>query len=86
MIGVDVAPGTFSSSSFIADSSSAMSLFVKGTPLAARKSLADLQVAQVGVEKTSTFFSLIAISLLVFPQSARERLPDLPRRSAQSER
>ena len=78
MIGVDVAPGTFSSSSFIADSSSAMSLFVKGTPFAARKSLADLQVAQVGVEKTSTFFLLIAISLLVFPKSAHERLLTFP--------
>ena len=58
-----MAPGTFSWSSFIADSSSAMSLFVKGTPFAARKSLADLQVPQVGVEKIRTFISFIAISL-----------------------
>ena len=61
--GVDMAPGTFSWSSFIAVSSSAMSLFVKGTPFAVRNSLADLQVAQVGVEKTSTVFVSMIIPL-----------------------
>ena len=73
-----MAPGTFSWSSFIADSSSAISLAVKGTPFAARKSLADLQVPQVGVEKIRTFFSLIAISLqCVF--SIYLRTPPVPR-------
>ena len=76
--GTVAAPGTFSWSSFIAVSSSAMSLVVKGTPFAVKNSLAALQDPQVGVEKTSTLFDSTIISLqYVF--SAYLRMPEAPR-------